>query len=151
MREIVASFQQSNSVVVKDIHAKLLARQARLYATPVHVPLRLGKRSIRLERIEQQPSSAASVQSDGHLIQFAVRARDDLGKLDEDILVQWLGEDRPRIITSVKILDTTRHINGFVTSMGKKDIPLAKGITSVSMNEILETWESLMQLLSQLD
>jgi hypothetical protein len=151
MKEITSCFRQNNTVVIKDIHAKLVARQARLHATPVHVPLRLGKRSIRLEQLPKHTALTKFDKTDGQVLQIAVHTRDDLEKVDEKKLVQWLGEDRPRIITSVKIIDTARQIQGFVASMERQDTPLGKTVAAASTDDILRAWESMTQLVSQFD
>jgi hypothetical protein len=151
MKEIVSCYRQNSTVIVKDLHAKLVARQARLHATPVHVPLRLGKRSIRLEQLQKYTALTTRGRIDGQVLQLAVHTRDDLEKVDEKKLVQWLGEDRPQIITSVKIIDTARQIQGFVASMERQETPLGKTVTAASTDDILRAWESMTQLVSQFD
>jgi hypothetical protein len=151
MNEVATSFQESGVAIIKDIQARLVVLQARLHATPVHVPLRAGKRSIRLEKLATGIKPPTFNYCDGESMKLVVQTRDSLDELDEDTLVQWLGEDRPRIITSVKVLDTARHIKSFVQSMEHRDTPLTKSVNALSTDDILKTWETMTMHISQLD
>jgi hypothetical protein len=143
MKELESIVLQNDTVVVKDVHARLVARQARFHAIPVHVPLRLGKSSIRLKPIQKHPILSILEKTDGEFMQLAVHTRDGLGKADEKTLVHWLRKDRLRIITSVIIIDTARHIKGFVASMKSQETPLGKNVTAASTDDILRAWEDM--------
>lgn len=150
MKEIKVSFQERNAAVVIDIHGKLVARQAYLHATPVHVPLRSGKRSIRLERIPESTAQSMSDNIGDQAIHVAIHTRDDLGRLDEEALVQWLGEDRPHNITSVKILKMARNVQDFVASMENEKTPLTRSLNALAADNLSNARDKMTLEISRL-
>lgn len=143
-KEIVKSYEESGFTVIKDVHARLVSRQASLHATPVHVPLRPGKRSIRLERLLVGPSQNVTERPQGAIIPALIHTRDIPGTRGEHLLTRWLGEDKPSIVESVEI------IQDFVQAMEKRETPLAKAVTNAAFSKIITAKEDIKGVVEEL-
>ncbi|KAF2184806.1 hypothetical protein K469DRAFT_688414 [Zopfia rhizophila CBS 207.26] len=149
IKEILASYKETGVVLVKDVHTQLVKRKARLHATPIHINLRPGKRSIQLERLPDKNTSKDNTTLHGPYIPLVLKTKEDIGRLNIDSFVRWLGEDRPRDILSVQVLETTSHIQGFVRSVDTKGTPLAKAVNDTALDSIMKAWDNVSRIIDQ--
>jgi hypothetical protein len=143
MKEAFGLHRESGFVTIKDLHARLMKRTARLHATPSHVNLRAGRRSIRLEPLTAKVSSGTA------LISLVLRTREELGRLDLQEFVQCLGVNRPRDVDSVMIVETTSHIQRFVEGFECKKTPLVTAVRDVSLDDIKNSWDNVVSMVEQ--
>jgi hypothetical protein len=149
MKEALGLHKESGFVTIKDLHARLMKRTARLHATPIHVNLRAGRRSIRLEPLTAKGSSGTAEDLDTPLISLVLRTREELGRLNLQEFVQWLGVNRPRDVDSVMIVETTSHIQKFVEDFECKKTPLVKAVRDVSLDDIKNAWDNVVSMVEQ--
>ncbi|KAF1984416.1 hypothetical protein K402DRAFT_434695 [Aulographum hederae CBS 113979] len=115
----------------------------------LHVNLRPGARSIRLQPLSDELSADAEERADAPCISLVLRTREEPENLSVDTLIQWLGEDRPPNVISVQVLETTKKIQKFVHSIETCQTPLTKAVKNASLTNITAAWDHVERLVDE--
>ncbi len=152
IREIKGCVQKNGYVAIADLHRRLVAREANLHATPVHVMLMPAQPTMRLSPLPQKFCPSTNEEIEGPYFQLLFRTVGQLNKSHIEEIVQWLGADIPRMVTALhvqNILETTTQIQSFVENVRQDGQSLAKTLDQPAFQDILKAWDNVQALVEQ--
>jgi hypothetical protein len=150
IKGIQECLSEKGYVLTSELHSKLVARRANLFATPVYIRLKHGAtdRGIRLEPLRVQKVISKEEPS-GSLLRLLINTFDPIDKHHLEEIAEWLSSDVPRSVATLQleeILQTTTHICSALKDGEKKD---HVDIFDESMqDEIIAEWKQLKSSLA---
>jgi hypothetical protein len=139
-------------ITLPKLQSALVNRKAQLWATPIYIPLRPGRREIRFQPVPSQHQVAAKSETEDAFFKLIVNVKRELSLANLDEMVQWLGTDMPKIVTRVRVdtmLDMTATIHDFVTSSTRENDALRNSLEGPAFEEVLRAWDHVTSLLKQ--
>ncbi|GAW19539.1 hypothetical protein ANO14919_090270 [Xylariales sp. No.14919] len=152
LNEIVQQLETEDSIVVKDLHGLICNRRSQLWATPVHISVKAGQRSIRLQPLSELSRSQALKDqgdvADKYFLHLLLEIDGELGALHIDEIARWLGADTPRIVSKL-VFQTTTQISIAIQKMERKSDEISSRLDGVSKQEIKTAWYQVVDLVER--
>lgn len=146
IREMKQAVENDGFVVIKDLHGPLCDRRRGLFATPVHITIKAGHRPLRLEPIVASSKEQADVVRAASILHLVVSIKDGLTRDSAGKVSEWLGTDIPHVVSGLKVLEDTEHIECVVQEVDKRQNGYAEKLDLSARTEVLEAWEKIVTL-----
>lgn len=143
IRELENVLKTSRKVTVRDLHARLARKNARLFQTPVYMELQEGSRStIHLRPLDDAPSSERVACR----LRFHVSMHENITQSSLPEIIRWLKNEAPPTVSALaveNIILTTEHVDDFIYGQRAHETPsgIFNELPDSAQREVVAAWE----------